>query len=96
MQLVLVSRATGVAQFVDVDDNPSLRSDVQTALESASVPLGVIAWTREGEGLTGSKMVLPWVEQDPVASRRSNGRPSHAIFLKDPVQVNHEDHHYRS
>lgn len=50
-----------------VDDKPSLRSDVQKTLESASVPLGVIAWTTEGEGPTGSKMIFPWVTQDPVA-----------------------------
>jgi len=40
MQLVLVSRATGVAQFVTLDENPTFRRDVQMALESASVPLG--------------------------------------------------------
>jgi hypothetical protein len=44
MQLVLVSRATGIAQFVDVDDNPSLRSNVQQALESLSIPLCVSAF----------------------------------------------------
>jgi len=67
MQLVLVSRATGLAQFVTLDENPTLRRDVQKALESTSVPLGVIAWTSEVGGLTGSKMVFPWVKQDPVA-----------------------------
>ena len=60
--------ATGVAQFVTLDNEPSLRSDVQKALGSTSIPLGVIAWTREGESLTGSKMVFPWVKQDPAAS----------------------------
>ena len=42
--------------------------DVQTALESTAIPLGVIAWTKEGERLQGSKMAFPWVKQDPAAS----------------------------
>ena len=67
MQVVLVSKATGVAQFVQIDENLSLRSEVHTALLSSAIPLGVLSWEYSDEGLSASKFLFPWVEEDEVA-----------------------------
>jgi hypothetical protein len=68
MHVVLVSRATGIAQFVQVADNPSLRSELHQALLSSAIPLGVLNWEYGSEGLSASKFIFPWVEEDETAS----------------------------
>jgi len=68
MQVVLVSKATGVAQFVQVADNPNLQSELHQALLSSAIPLGVLSWQRTEGGLGASKFIFPWVEEDEVAS----------------------------
>jgi hypothetical protein len=69
MQVVLVCKATGVAQFVQVADNPSLRSELHQALLSSAIPSGVLSWEYNDEGLSALKFIFPWVEEDEVASR---------------------------
>jgi hypothetical protein len=68
MQVVLVSKATGVAQFIEVTDNPTLRSELHHALLSSAIPLGVLSWQRTEGGLGASKFIFPWVEEDEVAA----------------------------
>ena len=69
MQVVLVSKATGVAQFVQVAENPSLRSELHQALLSSAIPLGMLSWQRTEGGLGVSKFIFPWVEEDEVAAQ---------------------------
>jgi hypothetical protein len=68
MQVVLVSKATGIAQFVQVADNPNLRSELHQDLLSAAIPLGVLSWQRNEGGLGASEFVFSWVKQDKVAA----------------------------
>ena len=68
MQLVLVSKATGVAQFVQVDDNPTLRGELHQALLSSAIPLGMLSWQSTEGGLGTSKFIFPWLAEDEVAS----------------------------
>jgi hypothetical protein len=68
MQLVLVSKASGIAQFVQVADNPSLRSKLRQALLSSAIPLGVLTWKYGEEGLSASKFIFPLVAEDEVAA----------------------------
>ena len=69
MQVVLVSKATGVAQFIEVADNPTLRSELRQALLSSAFPLGMLSWHRSEGKLSASKFIFPWVEEDETASQ---------------------------
>ena len=68
MQVVLVSKATGVAQFIEVADNPTLRSELHQALLSSAIPLGMLSWQRTEGAMSASKFIFPWVEEDEVAA----------------------------
>jgi hypothetical protein len=68
MQVFLVSKATGVAQFVQVADNPTFQSELHQALLSSAIPLDMLSWQRNEGGLGASKFIFPWVEEDEVAS----------------------------
>jgi hypothetical protein len=68
MQVALVSKATGFAQFVQVADKPTLRAELHQALLSSAIPLGVLSWKNSDKGLSASKFIFPWVEEDETAS----------------------------
>ena len=67
MQLILVSRATGLAQFISANENPNLREEMTRAIQSAAIPLGMIGWRREGNWLVATKFIFPWVKEDDAA-----------------------------
>lgn len=57
-----------MAQFVQVADNPSLRSELHQALLSTAIPLGVLSRQRTEGGLGASKFIFPSVKEDEVAA----------------------------
>jgi hypothetical protein len=67
MQVVLVSRATGVTQFVTVEENPAFQAELQQALLSSAIPLGILIWKRREGRLGASKSLFPWVQEDETA-----------------------------
>ena len=63
-----MSGHTGIAQFVEVADNERLREELNAALVSRAIPLGVMCFRYQDRQIPYGRLALPWVEEDPAAS----------------------------
>ena len=69
MQVVLFSKPTGHSQFITLDENPNLREELEQAMRSGAMPLGVLSWERHEGGLRASKFIFPWLKETLVISQ---------------------------